>query len=925
METTEILMMDRQHCTMMMLDIEGSLTMQRRHSAPMHKALLRYMEIVRELVECENGFVKFSGDGCIAFFPSKHNAVSAAYALMLALAQEAWQIPGTTLRVRGAVHSGDAVPKRDPQTGCIVDYLGDEVSFTARLLTLANGGQMLFSETAYDHLHNLPKGITFRDCGTPPIRDFAELPLRVHQAIFEGVPDNRTALRQPPKLPRLFPPFIGRETELEQLSQLLVQSPLLTIVGMGGEGKTRLAVRCAELQESHYPQGAVFVDFTRLPDNSPYVAHAIAEALGLTSTQNEETEATDQEHLIAAICSHLQGRTLLLILDNCEHVPAVKPVIQAILDRCREISILATSRNALHINGEKRFELDGMPLPETTDALETVKTNPAVKLFLESASGLELTPSNKAQIVRICRRSSGIALVLELIAGLYEFYTLDDMESEVAARLPEIMGEGKEARHGTLAAMLHSSYERLDDKAKTLFQRVTVLLGNPTRSVIAEVCGDSSTPKETQDALNHLVHHRLIVSNRKASGETSYSMREPVRQYAADKLSAAEGAALRCRHLEYFTQFAQTKEPELRTAHFADAQKEIADAYDNIRAALEYRTDPLLCLELSIAMARYWQSDRFREGAELLQRALTNVPDAEPILRGKALARLGNLLMQQSNYEEARCRLKESIALLQPLDTPRETADALLILGHVEMCCENPNAARCALAKSLALNESMGVKSGTAACLSALGDLDYDEGKWVSAKDYYQRSAEIFRAMENDYRCQIVACNVALVEHELGHYEKAVALFQTALELFETLQDRWHTAINLNNLAVSLCAVGKKTEAARKNYRSLMLVEQLGDKAGTLLPLLTACHIAQKSERFDKSAQIMGILHCRIRTLDQELPHRAQKHVDEIRDHLIREMGEADYRQQFEDGAAKVWNQALIFLEDYIRSLEESP
>jgi predicted ATPase/class 3 adenylate cyclase len=910
----------------LMLDVEGSTPLQRRHGSEMTVALRRLEQIVAGAAADCGGFAKPSaGDGHTAFFSAASAGLHAAQQVMCAVNAENWRIPGAVFRVRGALHAGEAEAIADPE-GTVVDYLGAEVNFTARLMALGHGGQILLSDAAKTLCEfDPPEGITFHDCGLPTIRDFEDRTVRVWRAIFSHVPDNPASLRNPEqsRLPRLFPVFIGRERELQDVSRLLTDSPIVSIVGTGGEGKTRLAVRVAELRESDYEQGAVFADFTRLPENSPHVARLVAESLGLRLSSEQTVQASDEQQATAEVCRFLRDRTQILVLDNCEHVPAVSPLVEAILDRCRSISLLATSRCPLGVHGEKTYELPPLPPPAENASLEEQKQNPAVRLFMASAPSRDWSAQAVGKIAALCRQLDGTALAIEIAAAQCEFYTLDELQTELKNRLPD-MTSGTGGRHDSIVATLRTSYDRLSSAAQDLFRRLAILFGKTPRSSLFAVCGSEQPSPALTPALRELVHHRLVIADTQAEGETPFFLREPVRQYAFSLLSEQEISDLRLRHLQHFAHFAQEQEARMRTAEHLIAKQAMSRAQDNINAALEYQADSILCLQLAAAIVRYWKDNNPQEGVARLRQALDKAPTASPVLQANAWNGMGDLLMRQSKLKEARACIKRSLALLQQDSDTYQIARALMLSGYIESYDEHYAVAQRDLKKSLRLAEQMGDDFLQATCHNALGDMAYCRKEHDKAIEQYRRSLALFRNTGSTFQQSQVSCNLAMLEQAQGFHESAIAHFREAIALFDAFGSQHLVAINSNNLAVSLQREHLFSEAGETALYSLRLNQQLGDARGSLYPLMTLCSIGIEAGRSSHAAQILGILQQREAEARQSLPTYTQNDLADMTDQLNSKLGAKELARHVQNGRTKTANDALIFLEDFVTLLSDS-
>jgi predicted ATPase/class 3 adenylate cyclase len=612
--------------TFLFTDVEGSSRNWEEHPDAMRSALARHDELIETLVVRNAGTLvrpRGEGDSRFAVFARATDAVAAAAAAQEALHVEPWpaEMP---LRVRLALHTGEA----DLRAG---DYYGSAVNRCARLRSIAHGGQVLLSQTTFDLVRDaLPAGVTVRDLGEHRLSDLAR-PERVFQLTAPGTPAD---------FPPLGSSFVGRDQELVDVVARLENARLLTLTGVGGCGKTRLALEVGRQVLAGYDGGVWLVELGPLTDPA-LVAHRVGAVLGV----RERPEVP----IIRALATALGNRHLLVVLDNCEHLlDACAVLVQSLLSTCPRLQVLATSREPLSTGGEVVRRVPSLPVPDSSAAPAAVAANPSVQLFVERATAVQsrfvLNERNTAAVVQICRRLDGIPLALELAAARSDVLTAERLAERLDKRFQLLTGGSRTAlpRQQTLAATLEWSYDLLGKGERMLFERLSVFSGGWTLEAAEQVCpGPALNVDDVLDVLARLTRKSLLVSDEAIDGTERYRLSETVREYARQKLArrgVAEVARLRSQHAEFYTRLAEQLDPwALADAPLIRSQGQVSAAQiartavenDNFRAALAWwleagrATDGL---RLATARWEFWQSHGlYTEGrhwlAELLELA----------------------------------------------------------------------------------------------------------------------------------------------------------------------------------------------------------------------------------------------------------------------------------------------------------------
>ncbi len=697
--------------TFLFTDIEGSTRLWEEHRAVMGVALAAHDALLRAAVEEAGGtVVKTTGDGMLAAFDHAESAVTAAIEGQHTLDRHDWPETGR-LRVRMAIHSGSA-EVRD------ADFFGPALNRVARLLAIGHGDQVLVSgASAALVAGGLPAGCELVDLGEHRLRDL-DRPEQVFQLVAPGLrrafPALRSSAEHSTNLRPQATSFVGRERELVDVARLLTTSRLVTLVGVGGTGKTRLELQAAADGLDRYRDGAWLVELAPISDPELVISE-VGRALGV---QPQPGRAP-----IDVIVDYLRSKELLLLLDNCEHlIGAVADAADRLLGACPALRVLATSREPLGVEGEAVFAVPSLALPalagqerdgrETIDdaEVEQADRSEAVRLFVDRATAtlpaFALDRSNVRAVVEICRRLDGIPLALELAAARVNVLSANEIADGLGDRFRLLTGGRRTAvpRQRTLQALIDWSWDLLEDEDRRLLRRVAVFSGGWTLDAAAAVAFGGDTDEDRAqveragaaarfaaiDGLGRLVDRSLVVADHE--GSTRYRMLETIRQYAADQLAASgETVALRDRHLRFFRRLALDAEPGLDSTESPAWLRRLDTELENVRVALDWasETSPEAGLEICVSMGRYWLARTM--GSEGLDRTLQAVdrvrrspePDPEPARRARAslTARAlagASFMAAMGGRPETLTLGDEALAAARASEDPVAIADALL-------------------------------------------------------------------------------------------------------------------------------------------------------------------------------------------------------------------------------------------------------
>jgi predicted ATPase/class 3 adenylate cyclase len=841
--------------TLLFTDVVGSTQLWETAPTAMSKALARHDQILRSAIESAGGEVfKTVGDAFCAAFFEPSGALASALRTQLALAAEPWP-QQVTLRVRIGIHSG-LCERRDE------DYFGPTVNRAARLQSVAHGGQVVLSEATASLLQaGLPEGVVLRDLGEHRLKDLVR-PERVFQLEADGL-----ELRFPPlrsvdnpetgnNLPARLTRFVGRRQELATTRELLAKSRLVTLTGAGGCGKTSLAIEGVSDMD-----GVWFVDLSALGDENQ-VAPTVASVLGVRTLNGRP--------VIEVLLEALSDRRIMIVLDNCEHlIGACAHLSDAILRSCKEIRILATSREPLGIEGEAVYRVPSLALPPDDTAIDVrlACESEAVELFVERAvsqrPGFALDEGNARFVVAICRRLDGIPLALELAATRLETFSVEELEANLDDRF-RLLTKGRRTalpRHRTLRALVEWSYDLLVEAEREVLRRASVFAGGFTpveaRAVFAEGNLDRIT---LVDVLQSLVEKNLIQLDEAAEPLARYRLLETIRQFGAEELAGHdEEAAARSAHAAAFLALAERASPHLWKEERLEWLARLNVDRENLNAAIEHllseRTVGLAAVRFVIAMSRYWEMTGQYAYVVEIGRALLDHPSTQEHDRlwVEAVVALA-LVWRGDNWELAvfEPEVRQALEVARTLDMDEQTAVLLWVLaGHsmrrgqtgvaieldeqaVEAArrSEDPMTLGIALIAASCVYESQTSESRARlveaeSCLRAAGDsywhavvvnnlasTDMDDGNFASARRRIQEGLDLSRP-GGDEVLTLLLSNLGDLERWEDHFPASIEAYEEAAALQLRRGGLSHVSRAIvAGLAVCASALGESETAA---------------------------------------------------------------------------------------------------------------
>jgi non-specific serine/threonine protein kinase len=629
--------------------------------------------------------------------------------------------------------------------------------------------------------------------------------------------------------------FIGRERELKEVADLLSKSRLVTLTGAGGVGKTRLAIQIVAEILDMFPDGVWFLDLAPLSDPA-LVPITLASLLGLHETTDTKSSVID------LLISSFRPRIALVIFDNCEHlVAACAQLVNLLLTSCQDLSVLATSREALRVSGEIPYRVPSLtiPKPDIEFTIDEFSNTDSVKLFAERAAvtspGFAISPQNALAIAQICQRLDGIPLAIELAAARINVLTVQQILKRLDDRF-NLLTDGMRTalpRQQTLRATIEWSYSLLPEKERILFRRLAVFTGGWTLDAAERVCsGEGIQSSDVLNLLSQLVNKSLVVVET-GELETRYRRLEIIREFAREKLiEATEAGRLQDRHLAYFLTKAEEIEPGLVGADPSAFLDYLDRELDNIRLALEWSIATRKgyeALRLFGALGSFWfVRCHFLEGAEWFRRALPLQEKASKSAQAKALRHAGSLYFAQENFSASRSALRESLDIYRQLDDVQEISTGLQYLGVLEVGQRDFAQARTILEESLSIGRVVNNKPTMIRALINLAYMSQVEGDYVIAARRYEEGLEICRNIQDTHLTSLVLQAMGDFVFAQKNNTKAREYYEEALSICLKLKNKRTVAYALLGIANLLYAEARNTQSAQLQGFAVTLLNQLG-------------------------------------------------------------------------------------------------
>ncbi len=818
----------------MFTDIEGSTRLVTALGPAFGPLLERHHSLLRAAFETAGGIeISTEGDAFFVVFQSAASALSAAAAAQRSLATEPWPDNVGAVRVRMGLHTGEATFGGD-------NYVGLDVHRAARIAAAAHGGQVLVSSaTGVLVRGSLPADLQLRELGEFRLKDL-ELPERLAQLVGPGLADDfpppRT-LEMPSHLPPQATSFVGREREIAEVCELVRHSRLVTLTGPGGAGKTRLSLRVAEQLRPEYPGGAFFVELAPISDPG-LIPTTIAQSIGL----REDPKQPVAELLEA----YLRELHLLLVADNFEQLVAGAPLVGRLLAAAPHLTVLASSREVLHLSGEQEYPVPplGVPNPSALPPLESLTGYDGVALFIQRARAVQpdfrLDEQNASAVAAICARLDGLPLAIELAAARSKLFGPEAILARLEKSLALLTSSSRDVpeRQRTLRGAIGWSQDLLDAPERMLFRRLAIFVGGCTIESAAAVCDpDGELGIDMLDALASLVDKSLLRQIQSPNGEPRFLMLETIREYGLERLAeGAENETVRHRHEDQFAALARRAEPELLGSRPKEWLDRLEMDRDNLRAAIGRAADDgriELALDMAAALWRFWQQrGHLVEGRETL-RGLLDRPGAagRTGARARALGGLGGVAYWQADIASAGHAYEEALEIERELDDPGGLAGALYNAGFVAALTGDHAGARARYDEAIRIYEAIGDRKSLVNVHEALVFILYHSGDYAAARAVEEENLAALRTAGETFRIASalsLLSGINIKDHAFAAAHKSLG---EAIGLFRQAGDM-QRIVSLLIMAGMLAVVeGDPKGAALLCGAAARLKEPLGDIA----------------------------------------------------------------------------------------------
>ncbi len=748
--------------------------------------------------------------------------------------------------------------------------------------------------------------------------------MKIPSTTFAGVPFKPRSTNLPIPLTS----FIGREGQVDELRQLLLQrsdkgaaTRLLTLTGPGGCGKTRLAIEVASGLVGTFKDGVWLIELASLSDPR-LLPQAVARIFNLHEQQ--------ERLLIETLTGYLETKQILLVLDNCEHLlDACAQLIMSLLQVCPQMHILATSRERIHIPGETVWQVPPLTIPDRHDqeSFDGWKRSAAVRLFVDRATSIlptfELNRQNAGSIVEICRRLDGIPLAIELAAARINVITINEIAERLQDRFALLTGGSRMAlpKHQTLGATMDWSYALLPENEQALLRGLSVFAGGWTLEAAEAI---HASDRQALDLLHRLVDKSLIIS-KAHEGSTRFWMLETIRQYAHEKLvETGEEVEMQNRHLRYFLAFSEKADAERSGPNQIAWLNRLEIDHDNLRSALSWALqnsqttgegNPYqdIGLRLLKALWNFWYvHNHWSEGRRWMEAALLQ-EGGDTTLRAWVLLAYGCLAQFQTDYEPATAALEKSLRIFQKSGEKHGIAQTLFWQSMILSDQANPELAIETIQKSITLDREAGNKEGVAYSLHLLGEIYNDSGEHIQAIRLFEESLVIFREMGDQWGIALSLVTLAKAAYYQQDYLRAEKLSQECLGVWRQLDDKRMIGIALTVLGGTYLRM-KRYDQARSCYlQTIDLFYRAGDRFGLCDVLEGLAELAIHRDQYQRATLFYGaadtiheVIQAPVLLVDQPW---YQSSITALRE----EMGEEDFQKSWAEGKAMDLEQAIEY------------
>ncbi len=928
--------------TFLFTDIEGSTRLAQEFHDKLSEVLERHHSILNNAVKSNNGFVfKMIGDAFCCAFHNADDAIKASVDAQKRLNSEIWN--EAVIKVRMGIHCGNA-----EWSG--TDYMGYiTLARTQRVMSAAYGGQIIISNDAFEIKRDIvSEEISFRDLGNRRLKDLIQ-PMNLFQVISADIPADFPPLKtldaRPNNLRVQLTSFIGREKEMKEIKKLLSDTRLLTLLGPGGTGKTRLSLQVSADLIDEFANGVYISELATISDPA-FILQNVIDSL--------QVKEEPGRSLYETLTDYLREKEMLIILDNCEHlINECSDLAEKLLQNCPGIKIIATSREALNCSGEQTYRLPSLTVPDKSivNTPEQLTQFESVRLFIERALSVNhnfrVNNANAPALAGICSRLDGIPLAIELAAARTKVLSVEKIYERLDNRFNFLTGGSRTAlpRQQTLKALIDWSYDLLSEKEKKLWSRLSVFKDGWTLESAEVICSDELlTEGEILDLLSQLVEKSIIIYN---EVKERYSILETIKQYGEEKLKESdETEKFYLKHLDHFTELTSMSKFKLSGKTNLEYLDKMETEHNNFISAIEWSVHngkkekgSLIASELG----HFWITrGHYLTGLKLLQSLLNDVSGINKNTISKLLNVAGNLNIVQGKYEKAMAYYERGLSLSREIQNKNEIAISLIGIGNTEAETGNFEKAQSYFEESLKVSRDCNFYSGITFSLNNLGNVALIQGNFKLAEKYTKESLEMNRKSQNKHDIAFSLDTMGNIMTEKGNLELAQEYLEESLKITREIGDKSGIAYSLMNLsgisnrngnqeqalsyleeslrlrielddktgiAYSLFSIGsiffeqKKYEQAREYYKeSLIIRTALRDKLGIAYSLLSFSLIFNYDEKLISSVKILGAAETVIKSTGIEVKNTEFRLQSQLIKELHKKLSEEEFNKYFEEG-----------------------
>ena len=901
--------------TFLFTDIEGSTSLAQQFPDALPALLARHHAILREAIEAHHGHVfQIIGDAFCAAFQTAREGLNAALDAQRGLQHEAWG--PAPLKVRMGLHTGAAQSNAiEERAGGYVGYL--TLTRVQRVMSVAHGGQILLSHATAELVRTeLPAEISLRDMGEHHLKGLLQ-PETLWQVIAPDLLKDFPALGSlstpTNNLPTQLTTFIGRERELIDAQEKLNVARLLTLIGPGGTGKTRLSLQIAVDQLARFDDGVWLVELAPIVDPA-FIVSTIAAVFDIREAQGVP--------LINLVIDYLRTKEILLVLDNCEHlVEASAHIANQLLHACTKLKIIASSREALGIDGETVYRVPSLSLPDQSSS--DLMNYEATRLFVERATKAEprfhatADAKRAAAVIQICRRLDGIPLAIELAAARVKLFTPEQIAERLDDRFKLLTGGSRTAlpRQQTLRALIDWSYHSLNDIEQRSLRRLAVFSGGWTIEGAEAVIGED----EALDGLLGLVN-KSLVNVEEQSGASRYRFLETIRQYAMDKLlESGEAVESRNRHLDYVLKLAGDVESQGFGSQRLPWLDQMEVEHDNLRAALEWSSSNNLekAVMLALTLGDFWTSRDYN--GEAIAWCQTVLARAESLSNlGSVRAKLYGVLAQAAifsgNHKLAHAATQAGLSLAKQADDKRAIVHLQAFAALYSIYLGDFPTAQQSVRDGEVLARAMGYHDELSTILMISAQILYfSGGDTAQAKAYLAEIASLVGEAGGQWATYWFTFASARLSGMMGDIDQAREQYRQSADAAQKMGNLRIVYSCRSELAHILREHGEIDEALELYKQVLPRWKELGHRAAVAHELECIAFILAQKSQPDRAVTLLSAADALRKLIDSSMTPPEQAEYEQSIAQLRTMLAEAQFDSLWAAGRALTMEQAIDY------------